>query len=94
MNHAEYTGNFPCRNFTCPGCNHSLVTGQPIIGFPFQLTEELGRGGFARVAKGQFHQGEAAFKFIPIQEDCYSYTRNDFGCYEYDQQEIKRLKWI
>ena len=89
------TSNFHCRNFNCPGCNHSLVNGQPITGFPFQLTEELGQGGFARVARGQFHQGEAAFKFIPIREDGYKYERDDFGCYEYCQQEmIKKLEYI
>ena len=88
MNDAEYTGNFPCRNFNCLGCNHGLVNGQQMIGFPFQLTEELGRGGFARVARGQFHQGEAAFKFIPIREDGCKYDWNEVGCYEYRKQEM------
>ena len=58
-----------------------------MTGFPFQLLEELGRGGFARVVKGKFHQGEAAFKFIPIQEDGYKYDWNEVGCHEYYQQE-------
>ena len=62
INGPEYTGDFLCSNFNCPGCGHRLINGQPITGFPFQLTQELGRGGFARVARGKFHQGEAAFK--------------------------------
>ena len=85
---SEYTGDLPCSNFNCPGCNHDLVNGQQIIGFPFQLTDELGRGGFARVARGQFHQEEAAFKFIPVREDGFKYDRTDVGCHEYDQQEM------
>ena len=73
-------------NFDCPGCNHRLVNGQ-IVCFPFELIEELGRGGFARVYRGRFHQGEAAFKFIRIREESYNYDREDAGCHEYWQQE-------
>ena len=65
---SEYSGYFPCSLFNCPGCSNGLVPDQNVTGFPFMLTEKLGQGGFACVYRGIFHQGEAAFKFIPIEE--------------------------
>ena len=93
---SEYSGNFPCSLFNCPGCSNSLVPGQNVIGFPFTLTEKLGQGGFACVFRGKFHQGEAAFKFIPIEEQKEVYNHYAVGCHEYDEQirahaELKSL---
>ena len=56
-------------------------------GFPFELTEPIGKGGFATVYRGAFHDGEAAFKFVPIEKDGYEYDRYSVGIYEYSQQE-------
>ena len=60
------------------------------------LTEKLGQGGFACVYRGNFHQGEAAFKFIPIEEQKEVYNHYAVGCHEYDEQiraheELKSL---
>ena len=56
-------------------------------GFPFELIEPIGKGGFATVFRGKFHQREAAFKFIPIDMDGYDYDLNSVGIYEYRKQE-------
>ena len=56
-------------------------------GFPFNLTAPLGEGGFATVFRGDFHGGEAAFKFIPIEKDGYKYELYSTGIWEYSQQE-------
>ena len=85
----EYTGDFPCTLYSCTGCHHALVSGQDVIGFPFKLEEQIGKGGFASVYRGKFHQGQAAFKFVPIKnEQTYTYRSNAVGCYEYYQQEV------
>ena len=84
----EYSGKFPCTLYNCAGCNHSLVCGQDVIGFPFKLEEKIGKGGFASVYRGRFHQGQAAFKFVKIKdEQTYTYDLDAIGLYEYDQQE-------
>ena len=84
-----FSGNFPCVLFNCTGCHHSLASGQDVIGFPFELEEEIGKGGFATVYRGQFHQGKAAFKFVKIKdEQTYRYEVLGVGCYEYNQQEM------
>ena len=88
FNGPKYSGDFPCSNINCPGWNYQLVRGQRLTSFPFQLAEELGQGGFARVVRGRFHWGEAAFKFIPIREDGYKYEWKDDGFHEYYQQEM------
>ena len=66
--------------------------------FPFELIEPIGEGGFATVYRGKFHQGEAAFKFIPIDTDGYKYGPISVGIYEYRQQEkinkINNLKYL
>ena len=64
------------------------MSGQQITSFPFQLEKELGKGGFASVYKGKFHQGLAAFKFIPIVEQGYKYIKSSVGCQEYQHQEL------
>ena len=56
-------------------------------GFPFNLTSPLGEGGFATVFRGEFHGGEAAFKFIPIEKEGYKYSIRSVGIWEYHQQE-------
>ena len=56
-------------------------------GFPFNLTAPLGEGGFATVFRGEFHGGEAAFKFIPIVKEGYKYDVYSVGIYEYWRQE-------
>ena len=56
-------------------------------GFPFELIEPIGEGGFATVYRGAFHDGEAAFKFVPIDLNGYKYERQSVGIYEYDKQE-------
>ena len=56
-------------------------------GFPFELIEPIGEGGFATVFRGAFHDGEAAFKFIPVDLDGYKYENTSVGIYEYDNQE-------
>ena len=57
-------------------------------GFPFELIEPIGEGGFAAVFRGAFHDGEAAFKFIPIHDfDRYEYGVHSAGIHEYNQQE-------
>ena len=64
-------------------------------GFPFELIERIGEGGFATVYRGKFHQGEAAFKFIPIDLNEYKYKATSFGIYEYYQQEkINKLNYL
>ena len=65
-----------------------MLANQNIQGFPFELEEELGRGGYASVYRGTFHQGHAAFKFVPIKcEQDYGYNLNSIGCHEYYKQE-------
>ena len=62
-------------------------------GFPFELIEPIGEGGFATVYRGKFHQGEAAFKFIPIDINGYGYELDSVGIYEYSKQEnINKIK--
>ena len=56
-------------------------------GFPFELIEPIGEGGYATVYRGAFHDGEAAFKFVPIDLDGYEYTDSSVGLHEYFQQE-------
>lgn len=56
------TGDYPCIDFQCPGCTHSLVSERRLAGFPFQLVDRLQDNIF----KGEFHQGHAAFKFVPV----------------------------
>lgn len=60
-------GDFPCTDFQCAGCDHDLVSGRRLTGFPFQLMSRLQDNLF----KGQFHQGHAAFKFVPIDNEQY-----------------------
>ena len=83
----EYSGNFPC-TADCTGCGDCLLYGKQYTGFPFELTEELGRGGFARVVRGKFHQKDAAFKFVPVTSQGYTYDTNAVGCHEYNQQDF------
>ena len=84
----EYTGNFPCSLFnSCSGCSHALKADDKHAGFPFNLTAPLGEGGFATVFRGDFHGGEAAFKFIPVEKRGYKYMLNSLGIFEYTQQE-------
>ena len=64
-----------------------LKSDETRTGFPFELIEPIGEGGFATVYRGKFHQGEAAFKFIPIDLDGYKYDWNSVGIYEYRNQE-------
>ena len=74
-----------------------MINGEEIKGFPFELNEPLGQGGFARVIRGKFHRGEAAFKFVPlINRDRYRYNDMDaIGCHEYCQQEpVKDIQTI
>lgn len=61
--------HFPCPS-ACPvpQCAHTLVYGEEQVGFPFELDEKIGSGGFASVYKGVFHDDHAAFKFIPLDE--------------------------
>ena len=88
-NDPAYSGDFPCTLYNCPGCPHQLVAGQNNAGFPFDLEDEIGKGGFASVYRGRFHQGHAAFKFVPIKkEQTYTYDTDEVGCYEYHQQEM------
>ena len=56
-------------------------------GFPFELIEPIGEGGFASVYRGKFHQDEAAFKFMPIDLNEYKYKSFSVGIHEYYQQE-------
>ena len=56
-------------------------------GFPFELIEPIGEGGFATVFRGAFHDGEAAFKFVPIEKDGYKYEIDSVGIHEYCRQE-------
>ena len=51
------------------------------------MIEPIGEGGFATVYRGKFHEGEAAFKFIPIDMDEYEYATSSVGIHEYWQQE-------
>ena len=57
-------------------------------GFPFELIEPIGEGGFAVVFRGTFHNGEAAFKFVPIDLDGCQYDMSINGIHEYQQQEM------
>ena len=83
-----FSGNFPCSQFdSCPGCLHSLKCDEKRNGFPFELTEAIGEGGFATVYRGKFHKGEAAFKFIPIANEGYKYDYDSTGIYEYGKQK-------
>ena len=85
----EFSGKFTCALYNCPGCNHSVFCGEYVFGFPFELEEEIGKGGFASVYRGKFHQGQAAFKFIQIKdEQTYKFDLYAVGCHEYCQQEI------
>ena len=91
----NYSGNFPCSNFNCTisNCPHNLKCDEKRTGFPFELVEPIGEGGFATVYRGKFHQGEAAFKFIPIDLDGYKYDVNSVGIYEFYQQgNINKIK--
>ena len=85
----EFSGNFPCSLFKCTlsNCPHALKVNDKRIGFPFNLTSPLGEGGFATVFRGDFHGGEAAFKFIPIKKEGYKYEDTSVGIHEYYQQE-------
>ena len=84
------SGNFPCKNFRespCPsGCNDSIKRGAVYAGFPFQVHELIGEGGYARVYGGSFHQFDAAFKFIKVENN-HEYSEDSRGCYEYCNQE-------
>ena len=51
------------------------------------MFEPIGEGGFATVFRGAFHDGEAAFKFVPIEKDGYKYKDTSVGIYEYKKQE-------
>ena len=83
-----FSGKFTCALYNCPGCHHSVFCGENVVGFPFELEEEIGKGGFASVYRGKFHQGKAAFKFVQIKdEQTYTYDRDAVGCYEYYQQK-------
>ena len=86
---AEYSGNFPCYLYNCetPKCNHFLASDRKMTGFPFKLESRLGKGGFASVYRGKFHEGYAAFKFIRVNEEGYTYDWHAKGCREYTQQE-------
>ena len=91
-----YSGNFPCSKFNCTiqNCPHDLKCDELRSGFPFELIKPIGEGGFATVYRGKFHQGEAAFKFIPIEKDGYEYKTYSVGIHEYDQQErINKLNY-
>ena len=59
-----------------------------MTGFPFKLENRLGKGGFASVYRGKFHGGDAAFKFIKVNEEGYTYDWHAKGCREYTQQEM------
>ena len=62
---------------------------EKLVGFPFNLTAPLGEGGFATVFRGDFHGGEAAFKFIPCEKEGYKYDNGNntsAGIWEYKQQ--------
>ena len=85
----DFSGDFPCARFNCTGpkCLHSLRCDEVRVGFPFNLTAPLGEGGFATVFRGEFHGGEAAFKFIPIVKEGYEYEDTSVGICEYDQKE-------
>ena len=93
----EFSGNFPCSLYDCSGCHHFVAlpvtrwgtrVSEGVTGFPFELEEEIGKGGFASVYRGRFHQGRAAFKFIQIKnEEKFRYDWTSVGCYEYWQQE-------
>ena len=63
-----------------------------MTGFPFKLENRLGKGGFASVYRGKFHEGYAAFKFIRVNEEGYTYDWHAKGCREYTQQEMIN-KW-
>ena len=39
------------------------------------------------MVSGRFHQGKAAFKFIPKDENSFQYYRSEAGCHEYREQE-------
>ena len=84
-----YSGNFPCSRFNCTqaNCSHALKVNDVRNGFPFKLTAPLGEGGFAKVFRGDFHGGKAAFKFIPIVKEGYKYDIYSVGIWEYYQQE-------
>ena len=70
------------------------MSGQNINGFPFELEDQIGKGGFAAVYRGRFHQGQAAFKFVQIKdEQAYTYDINAVGCYEYRWQEMIKKKY-
>ena len=87
----RWSGNFPCSKFQCtrPNCHHYLKVDEKRFGFPFELIEPIGEGGFAKIYRGKFHEDEAAFKFIPIDHiDQYKYNDlKSVGVYEYKQQE-------
>ena len=68
-------------------CQHYLKCDEQRSPFPFELIEIIGEGGFATVYRGAFHDGEAAFKFIPIETDGFKYGTSSIGIYEYSQQE-------
>ena len=68
-------------------CQHYLKRDEQRSSFPFELFEKIGEGGFATVYRGAFHDGEAAFKFIPIKMDGFKYFTSSIGIYEYSQQE-------
>ena len=85
----DYSGNFPCSKFNCTrsNCSHYLKCDEIRSGFPFELVELVGEGGFATVFRGSFHDGEAAFKFVPVDLDGYKYENTSVGIYEYHKQE-------
>ena len=80
--------------FDCDGCNESFKCGNKVSGFPFELDKKLGSGGYAMVYKGRFHQNDAAFKFIPLQEGNFNYVLSDVGCWEYNIQEMIIIKQL
>ena len=85
----EYSGNFSCSKFNCTlsNCHHSLKCDEKRSGFPFELIEPIGEGGFATVFRGAFHDGEAAFKFVPVDLNGYKYDLWSVGLHEYKQQK-------
>ena len=68
-------------------CPHNLQCDEERRGFPFELIEPIGEGGFATVYRGAFHNGKAAFKFVPVDLDGYQYRYDSVGIHEYYQQE-------
>ena len=60
----------------------------PLNRFPYQLTRQLGSGGFACVYETVFHGKKTALKFIPLSKDQHQNNILSYGCHEYYYQEI------